>query len=165
MRLTSQIRRTMRGAYMLLAACCVVGSVSVVAQDTSAKVVGAITDVSAAALPDAAISIVSVETGIARSTKSNAVGLYEFSFLPVGRYTVSTTRTEFQKLQVSQVVLTVGQVARLDLTMSVGQVTESVEVSASALALQTENASVGTVIDSAQVEQLPLNGRSYSLPH
>ncbi|MEO8663187.1 MAG: TonB-dependent receptor [Bryobacteraceae bacterium] len=161
MRLISQIRRTMGSAHVLLAAFCFMGSTYLVAQDTSAKIVGSVTDASAAALPETSITITSVETGIARSTTSNGVGIYEFSFLPVGRYTVTATRAGFQKLQVSQFVLTVGQVARLDITMTVGQVSESVEVSASALALQTENASVGTVIDSAQVEQLPLNGRSF----
>jgi hypothetical protein len=131
------------------------------AQETTAKVVGAIVDQSGGGVPATEISIRNVGTGVVRVTRSNEAGNYEFPFLPVGRYTLTATASGFQTTSVAEFVLTVGQVARVNLSLAVGEVTQRVDVQASALALQTEDASVGTVIDGAQVEELPLNGRSF----
>jgi hypothetical protein len=131
------------------------------AQAITAKVVGAITDPSAAAVPGANVTITNVQTNSARSTSTNAVGNYEFSFLPIGRYTLAVEANGFQRAAVSEFGLNVDQVARLDVTLRLGEVTETVEVEADALTLQTEDATVGTVIDSQKVVELPLNGRSF----
>ena len=161
MTFTSRIRRAMRTTGVLFATFCLLGSTFVVAQDTSAKVVGSVTDSSGAALPGTEVVIVSVETGVSRTAKTNEAGLYEFSYLPIGHYTMTAAHSGFQKVQVTPFVLSVAQVARLDLNMTVGQLTENVEVRATALAMQTEDASLSAVIDSKQVEELPLNGRSF----
>ncbi|HNY43027.1 MAG TPA: carboxypeptidase-like regulatory domain-containing protein, partial [Bryobacteraceae bacterium] len=146
-----------------LMAVCMAGVLSqgLEAQETTAKVVGTVSDQSGGGVPGAEVTISNIGTGVARSTKSNEAGNYEFSFLPVGRYILTASAQGFQTTSVAEFVLTVGQVARVNLALRIGEMTQRVEVQAGAVALQTEDASVGTVIDSAQVKQLPLNGRSF----
>ena len=88
-------------------------------------------------------------------------GNYEFRFLPVGEYSMSIEKPGFQKAEVAPFQLSVDQVAMIDVKLVVGQTTESVQVAASAILLQTESGAVGTVIDSQKVVELPLNGRSF----
>jgi hypothetical protein len=134
---------------------------SIYAQAITAKVVGAVSDASGAAVPAAAVNIHNVQTNQTRTTKTNESGNYEFSFLPIGEYTLSVEAAGFQKSEVSQFQLNVDQVARLNLQLTVGELSEKVSVEASAVGLQTETTSVGTVIDGQQVVELPLNGRSF----
>ena len=137
------------------------GSQVLYGQTITAKVVGTVTDPSGAAIPVATAAITNVETNQARTTTTNAVGNYEFSFLPIGSYTLSVEADGFQKASVSQFDLAVDQVARINVPMEVGAVTDSIEVSAEAVVLQTEDATVGTVINQQQLVELPLNGRSF----
>ena len=133
----------------------------VYAQAITAKVVGTVSDPSGAAVPTAIVSIHNVQTNQVRSTKTNEVGNYEFSFLPIGEYTLSIEAPGFQKAEISQFQLNVDQVARVNVQLTVGEVSEKVSVEASAVGLQTETSNVGTVIDSQKVVELPLNGRSF----
>lgn len=146
-----------------LIAVCLIGAVfpELLAQETTAKIVGIVTDPSGAGVPGTEVTLRNAGTGVARISKSNEAGNYEFSFVPVGRYGIMATARGFQKTAVSGFVLTVGQVARVNIVLRVGEMTQSVEVAAEAVALQTEDATVGTVIDSRQVMELPLNGRSF----
>ena len=130
-------------------------------QTITAKVVGTVTDPSGAAIPAATATMTNVETNQERTTTSNAAGNYEFSFLPIGSYTLSVEADGFQKASVSQFALSVDQVARINVPMEIGQVTDTIEVSAEAVVLQTEDATVGTVINQQQLVELPLNGRSF----
>ncbi|MBI3698312.1 MAG: TonB-dependent receptor [Acidobacteria bacterium] len=130
-------------------------------QAITAKVVGTVTDPSGATVPAAGVTIQNVQTNQTRTTKTNEVGNYEFSFLPIGAYTLAVEASGFQKAEVSQFQLSVDQVARINVQLNVGEVTEKVLVEASAVGLQTETASVGTVIDGQKVAELPLNGRSF----
>jgi uncharacterized lipoprotein YajG len=130
-------------------------------QAITATVVGTVTDPTGAAVPEASVTIVNVDTAQQRSTTTNPAGNYEFPFLAVANYTLTVEKAGFQKSEVSQFRLSVDQVARIDVSLRVGQVTETVEVQALAVALQTEDATVGTVIDSQKIIELPLNGRSF----
>lgn len=130
-------------------------------QATTAKVVGTISDPSGAAVPAAKIVITNRQTNQSREVTSDPQGGYEFPFLATGSYVLSVEASGFQKAQVSPFTLSVDQVSRIDVALQVGQTTESVQVQAGALLLQTENATVGTVIDSQKVVELPLNGRSF----
>jgi hypothetical protein len=130
-------------------------------QAITAKVVGMVTDPSGAAVPDASVTVVNVSTAQQRTTTTSQTGNYEFPFLAVASYTLSVEKAGFQKAEISEFRLSVDQVARIDVAMSVGQVSESVKVEAATVALQTEDATVGTVIDSQKIVELPLNGRSY----
>lgn len=131
------------------------------AQAITATVVGTVTDPSGAAVPDASVTVSNVDTGQRRTTTTNQAGNYQFPFLPVAAYVLSVEKEGFQKAEVSRFRLSVDQTARIDVALQVGQVTETVEVQAEAIGLQTEDATVGTVIDSQKIVELPLNGRSF----
>jgi len=131
------------------------------AQAITAKVVGTVSDPSGAAVPTAVVDIHHVQTNQIRTTKVNEVGNYEFSFLPIGDYTLSVEAPGFQKAEVSRFQLNVDQVARVNVQLSVGEISEKVLVEAAAVGLQTETSNVGTVIDSQKILELPLNGRSF----
>jgi hypothetical protein len=131
------------------------------AQAITAKVVGTVTDASGAAVPGAGVTIQNVQTNQSRSTKANDVGNYEFSFLSIGSYTLTVEAPGFQKSEVTPFQLSVDQTARVNVQLTVGEVSERVSVEATSIGLQTEDVSVGTVIDSQKVVDLPLNGRSF----
>jgi hypothetical protein len=131
------------------------------AQQTTATLLGSVSDASGAAVAGVAIQAANLATNVQRETVTDASGAYTLPNLPPGTYRVTATKTGFQVARAENVTLQVEQAARLDLRLEVGNVSESVEVSATAALLQTENASVGTVIDSAKIVDLPLNGRNF----
>ena len=149
------MRRSLAAALLGMTALALYG------QQTTATVVGTVTDPSGAVITGVTVRATNLATNASRESISDASGSYSIPFLVAGDYTVTTTLTGFQAQKVDRVTLQVGQTARLDFKMQVGSVSESVEVNASAAALQTENATVGTVIDSAKILELPLNGRNF----
>jgi outer membrane receptor protein involved in Fe transport len=132
------------------------------AQTSLGTIVGQIKDESGAAIPHVAITVTNEATSATRSTVSNEAGEYTIPSLPPGVYTITAEmkgfRTELQKGQ----KLDVNQTLRADLAMRVGDVNERVEVSATAVTLQTDSSTVATEIDNKQVVELPLNGRSFT---
>jgi hypothetical protein len=130
-------------------------------QAITAKVVGTVTDSTEAVVAGANVTITSLQTNQTRTTTTNEVGHYEFPFLPIGTYRLGVEAAGFQKSEVTNFALNVDQVLRLNIVLRVGEVTETISVEAGALNLQTEDATVGTVIDSQKVVELPLNGRSF----
>ncbi len=95
------------------------------------------------------------------TAKTNESGSYSLQRLPIGSYSVKVAATGFDTAIYPTFALQINQTARVDVTMKVGQVSESVEVTSEAPVLQTENAQVGTVIDSATADSLPLETRNY----
>jgi hypothetical protein len=130
-------------------------------QETTARLVGNIVDPSGAPVSGALVRVQNAATSISRETRTDASGDYSLPLLPVGDYSVTATASGFQEQNVSHIILQVQQAARVDFKLTIGNVTERVEISATAAALQTENAAVGTVIDSAKIVELPLNGRNF----
>ena len=128
---------------------------------TFGQVTGQITDSSGAAVPDAAITLKNTSTDAVRRTVSTASGDYSFPSLPPGAYSVQAEKPGFKRSESDNVIVQVQQTVRLDLTLTIGQVTESVIVEASAVALQAENATVGTVVENKRIVELPLNGRNF----
>ncbi len=131
------------------------------AQQTSATLLGTVVDTSGASIPNVTIRAVNLGTNIKREVVTDAAGNYSLTYLPAGNYHLTAQREGFQAQQIESIILQVDQTARMDFTLKVGNVSDTVEVSASAALLQTENASVGTVIDSAKIVELPLNGRNF----
>lgn len=131
------------------------------AQVVTARIVGTVTDPAGALVPAAQVKARNLATNLVRTTETNARGEYEIPFLPVGSYTLTVEAAGFQRAEVQPFTLTVGQVARVDVALAMGQVEETVTVEASAVGLQTQNATLGTVIDRQKVAELPLNGRSF----
>ncbi len=137
------------------------GIVQVYGQQTNAILVGTVTDSSGAVVAGATVTATNNQTGVQRDTRSDVTGNYSIPFLPAGEYRVTTSAAGFRRNEVLQLVLQVGQTARMDFQLEVGEVTQNVSVDAHAVALQTENAAVGTVIDSTKILELPLNGRNF----
>lgn len=142
---------------VLMAATCA----AVSAQQTTATLVGAATDPSGSPVPKVEIVLKNLETNVVRNVTTDSTGSYSIPFLPAARFALTATAQGFRTHQVEAFTLQVGQTARVDLQLALGEVNQTMSVAASAAALQTESASVGAVIDSAKIVELPLNGRNF----
>lgn len=127
---------------------------------TFGEVTGHIMDASGGVVPGARVMLTNVATSGVRETVSTESGDYTFPAVPPGQYTVKVERASFKSAS-SGIQVQVQQAVRMDFTLQVGQISESIEVAASAQLLQAENSSLGTVIDNQGVTELPLNGRNY----
>ncbi len=137
------------------------GAQRMVAQEVTATVTGTVTDSSGAAVVGAVVNVKSVERGVVYSATTNDVGLYRIPQLPVGNYEVRVEKAGFSSVAYPAFTLSLNQVARIDVEMKVGQVTETVEVTGAAPILKTESTQVDTIIDSATNDALPLATRNY----
>jgi hypothetical protein len=132
------------------------------AQD--AAIVGTVLDPSGAAVPNVAIRITNTETGVSVKATSDTGGQYAAAQLRIGRYTVHAESSGFKSFDKKDVVLNVGERLRVDVTLAIGNASESISVEATAVAVQTESGEVSDVITGQQMTQLATNGRSvYSL--
>jgi hypothetical protein len=131
------------------------------AQSATGQITGTVTDASGAIVPEATVTLTSQQTGLTRSTMSNESGAYTFPLLPVGTYTVSAEKQGFSVARRTDITLNVDQIVRIGLQLTVGTTTETVNVQANAVSIDTETAGVGQVVTTRQVTQLPLNGRNF----
>ena len=132
------------------------------AQVTTATISGTVSDSSGAVLPNAKIEIQNEGTGASRTVMSGPDGHYSAPSLPVGNYKVTATVEGFQTQVRSGIVLTVGQEAVVDLKLSVGTVSESVEVTGEAPLVETTESTVSYLVNDKTLRDLPLNGRDMS---
>ena len=123
-------------------------------------IVGAVTDPSGATVPGASVTIRSLDMGSVRTAVAPS-GDYRADALPPGTYELAAEAKGFKRSVISPVKLDVGQIMRLDIRLEVGQVTESVTVSAAVAPINTESPALGEVMDNTLVEQLPMNGREF----
>ena len=130
-------------------------------QRITGSIEGRITDASEAVLPGVEITVTSDATGQVRSGLTNETGRYNFPVLPSGTYTVQTGFPGFRTEIRSGVQVEVDRNARIDFELQVGQVTETIEVTADAPLIETDSSSLGQVIDTQRVTELPLNGRDF----
>jgi len=130
-------------------------------QEVTASITGTVTDPRGAALPGATVTATSQERGQTYTALTNDTGLYRIAQLPVGTYTVKVEKSGFALASYPSFVLTLNQVARVDVAMKVGQASETVEVSGAAPVLATETTQVDTIINSATNDNLPLASRNY----
>ncbi|MGB6973548.1 MAG: TonB-dependent receptor [Terracidiphilus sp.] len=130
-------------------------------QAVTATIVGTVTDPSGAAVPGATVKATSVDRGISFSAVSSDAGLYRISELPAGSYTLTVRKDGFTTVSHAPFVLTVNQVARIDVALKVGQVSETVEVTSAAPVLQTDSTQVSTIINSTTTDNLALASRNY----
>jgi Carboxypeptidase regulatory-like domain/TonB dependent receptor len=128
----------------------------------NADLSGLITDPSGLALPGARVVVESADTGGARAVSSNQQGEYSVPALVPGPYSITIQAKGFKTVHQNGVRVEVDQRARLDFALTVGSTTETITVEGNAPLLNTSDASVSTVIDHQFVENLPLNGRSFS---
>ncbi len=128
---------------------------------TAAEITGEVTDPSGAAVPNASVTATNTATNVARPTTTNSAGIYSFPELTPGTYQVRVAAAGFENVVKTNIELQVQQDARIDFTLAVGQATQTIEVSANAALLTTEDATVGTVIEQRRITELPLNGRNF----
>ena len=151
----------MKLAFRAAAVLCAAAFALPVVAQTFGEITGRVTDASGAAAPGAAVTATNMSTNAARQTVTTETGDYTFPSLPPGTYTVRTEKSGFKVTETKNVSVSVQQSVRLDFTLTVGQVSESISVEATAVQLESENATVGTVIDNKRIVELPLNGRNY----
>ena len=130
-------------------------------QEVTASITGTVTDPSNAAVVGATVTATSVERGLSYTAVTNESGLYRIGQLPVGTYGLKIEKAGFASVSHPPFVLTLNQVARVDVAMKVGQVTETVEVTSAAPALETDVTQVDTIINAATNDNLPLASRNY----
>jgi hypothetical protein len=112
-------------------------------------------------VPEADVVVTNEATGVSRTVKSNSDGNFIVLNIPVGVYTVTTTATGFKKSVLAGVNVDIGGKPDVPVQLAVGQATESVEVQAGVVAIQTTSAEIGGVITSTEATQIQLNGRNY----
>ncbi len=132
------------------------------AQVSGATLTGGITDESGAGVPDATVTIKNVGTGVVREVTTNGDGLYSAPNLLPGDYEVTVLAKGFQAVVQKGVTLTVGGTQALNFALKVGQLTQTVEVSAAPPSVQTTSSTISATVDSTTMRELPLNGRDWT---
>jgi hypothetical protein len=139
----------------------VFGAVSASAQAITGTILGTVADSSGAVLPGVTINATNTGTNQLRTTITNESGGYSLPSLQIGSYRVEAELAGFKKEIRSGITLQLDQRARIDFVMQVGQVSDALEVVAEAPLVQTDDSSIGAVIDYKKVVELPLNGRQF----
>lgn len=129
-------------------------------QNIAGTIVGAITDVSGAAVTSANVTLTNEETNIQYQAAAGETGEYVAPNLPPGTYTIRTELTGFKPHVVKGVRLLANRTARVDVVLEPGAVTQTVEVQATAPVVNSETATIGNVLEGSTITQLPLNGRT-----
>jgi hypothetical protein len=130
------------------------------AQSTYGSISGTVTDASGAAVPAASVTLSNLSTGEKRTAPSGDDGHFTFVNLYQGNYRVDIEKNGFKHFARTSVIVEVQQETRVDAALTVGQVTETVEVTSQIPLLQTESSSLGQVVEQRKADELPLNGRN-----
>ena len=145
-----------------LAAGCFLTATALFAQFETAEVLGTVADPSGRAIPKASVTLTNLDTGIQANLKTDENGNYDFFNVKVGRYSIVVEQAGFSKFTTTGVDVTVGARQRVDVSMQVGAVTETIQVTGAAAALETDSSDHSQVFSTAAVAELPLNGRNYA---
>src|SRR2546430_349999 len=136
-------------------------SAAVLRADVTGSILGVVRDRSQAVVAGAKVVAINVETNLSQETTSSADGSYHILALPAGKYKLTVTAPGFRTFTETNIEVRVNDQLHFDVTLGLGTVTETVEIAANAVQVQTENTQLGDVIDSKKMLALPLNGRSY----
>src|SRR5215470_9092747 len=131
------------------------------AQTPSGEISGVISDSNGSVVAGVRITLTNLATNAVREVQSNDSGLYTIPALPPGVYTLKVEKAGFRAVERRNLEVLVGSANRIDVTLDVGEMTNTVEIAGGAPVLQSENASIGTVIENRSIVELPLNGRNY----
>jgi len=129
---------------------------------TAATIVGDVTDSSGAIAPNVSVTVIHEGTRTERKVQTNEAGQYRVTPLNPGTYTIQVESAGFKKQVRSGVVLEVGAVLEVDFALQVGELTETIEVTGVTPTLRTEEASVGNVVNSQDLQRMPVNQRNYT---
>lgn len=141
---------------------CVVAAVPAMAQLATAAINGTITDPSGAVVPGVSVVLQNIATGVKQATATNNVGSYVIPGIAPGRYTLVASKAGFKTARQKPFTLLVNQTATFNFSLSVGETTQTVTVQATGIHLEASTAELGTVINTTQVNNLPLNGRNFT---
>jgi Carboxypeptidase regulatory-like domain len=138
--------------YVVLALCCAPltfllgGANATFAQEVTATITGTVTDPSGAAVAGATVTAISVERGTKYTADTNESGIYRIPYLPVGNYDLCVEKAGFRAAIYPAFTLVLNQIARIDVQLKVGQVSQTIEVTSAAPILKTESTQVDTII-------------------
>lgn len=162
MSMTSRPQRVARA--WMVAACVLLPALGAGAQTTTGAIAGTVTDASGAVVPGVTITSTNLATGTARVAQSDTQGRYVIQALPVGPYVVRFELAGFKGLTRRGIVVEIQQTIRVDASLDVGQVEDSIAVEGRAPLVNTSNATIGRTVNNAEITNLPLVNRDiYSL--
>ncbi len=127
---------------------------------TTGTILGHVTDSTGAIIATASVTVQNLETGLTRQTSSNSDGVYIVSLLPPGTYRITVETPSFRSFTQSGIRLEVGQNARVDARLTVGAMTEKIEVVSTPLTVDTQSTTLGATVDHRRLVSLPLSGRN-----
>ena len=123
---------------------------------------GRVLDSSGAVIPGVNVTALDVDTGITQTVTTNGEGFYTFSALSIGMYNVSVSKSGFKDYQATGIKVDANSAIRIDIPLALGSVSETEEVRADALQVETQNTQLGDVIESEKITSVPLNGRAFT---
>ena len=147
----------MRYAALLLS---VLLALPAAAQEITGTITGAVTDPSGAAIPGLTVTVRNLGTNATQTVVTDERGIYTATLLPIGRYEVALELTGFKRFVRSNIELSVNDRLGVNIVLEPGNISETVEVTATTPLVKTESSDVSTLINAKQVEQMPLNGRN-----
>src|SRR5262249_49958981 len=130
-------------------------------QSFRGTILGTVRDTTGAVVPGASITVTNVGTNVSRTAVTNETGDFVIPELAVGSYTLTASLAGFKKEVLAGLDLNVDQRLRADVRMEIGNIADTVEVTAETPLIASDSATVGTVIDNRKVVDLPLNGRQF----
>ncbi|MDQ6701330.1 MAG: carboxypeptidase-like regulatory domain-containing protein, partial [Acidobacteriota bacterium] len=128
---------------------------------TAADLEGTVTDPAGGTISGAELAVTNTETGAARQGTTNSLGRFRIPALPAGSYGMRISKTGFASVERKGLTLQIGQVVTLDIQLPVAAQAQEITISAAAPIVETGRASVGAVINRAEIDNLPTNGRNF----
>lgn len=137
-------------------------AIAALGQTVTGSITGTVTDPSGAVIVAANVTATNTATGVKTTAQTNGTGVYTIRFLPIGTYTVAVEAKGFSPAQVAPFALEINQTAKIDVGMKVTASTEMVVNETVHPILDTTDATLGTSLTTAEIENIPLNGRNFS---
>ena len=153
--------RALKVVFLTVFCCFVAAAGSSLYGQATGTLLGTVTDSTGSVVPGATVTVLSQDTGVSRVTQTDAAGNYRVPLVLIGHYTIQVNYTGFQEAIQKDITLQVDESREVDFKLTPATVLQQVEVSATAVAVETTNSTLGQVITSQQVAQLPLNGRNF----
>ena len=126
---------------------------------TTTALVGTVTDPSGNVVPGAAVAAVNIATGDTYNAATNEAGYYNIQFVRIGTYEITVKQPGFQTFRATKIEVSTNQVVRTDVVLQVGELVQTVDVESVSIAIKTDDATVGEILNTRSVADLPLNGR------
>jgi hypothetical protein len=149
-----------QSAYSLLLGGFLLAVTAGFSQSTTGTILGVVRDASGGIVPKASVTVRNTGTNAVSETVTDEQGAYTVPLLPVGSYTVEVSAPGFRAYRQEGIRLQVNQQARVDIALAVGNVTETIEVTADAAVVEATTSSIGKVVDNKRIRELPLNTRN-----